>query len=92
MNTIDQVMYYTNGLKSRTRSYFKLEDPESLSKAMDLAIKYENTHFNDDHHGVNRQRSKFNNNTNSYHGKDMKKKKFTKKGGAYKSKAKFISG
>ncbi|RAW40885.1 hypothetical protein PC110_g2964 [Phytophthora cactorum] len=46
----DQVLCYANGLKPRTRSYVKLENPETLSDAMDLAVKYEVTHFADDAH------------------------------------------
>ncbi|GMF19452.1 unnamed protein product [Phytophthora fragariaefolia] len=48
MSTVDQVLNYANGLKPRTRSYVKLENPETLSAAMDLAITYEVTHFVDD--------------------------------------------
>ncbi|GMF44413.1 unnamed protein product [Phytophthora fragariaefolia] len=48
MSTLDQVLHYANGLKPRTRSYVKLENPETLSAAMDLAIKYEVTHFVDE--------------------------------------------
>ncbi|EGZ08895.1 hypothetical protein PHYSODRAFT_525830 [Phytophthora sojae] len=48
MSVLDQVLSYANGLKPRTRSYVKLENPETLSAAMDLAIKYEVTHFVDD--------------------------------------------
>ncbi|GMF26541.1 unnamed protein product [Phytophthora fragariaefolia] len=50
MSTLDQVMHYTNGLKSRTKSYVRLENPETLSETMDLAVKYEVTHFIDDVH------------------------------------------
>ncbi|ETI57541.1 hypothetical protein F443_00190 [Phytophthora nicotianae P1569] len=48
MSVLDQVLYYANGLKPRTRSYVKLENPETLSDAMDLAVKYEVTHFVDE--------------------------------------------
>lgn len=48
MSLIDQVMHYANGLKPKTRSYVKLEDPKTLSEAMDLAVKYEVTHFVDE--------------------------------------------
>ncbi|GMF52875.1 unnamed protein product [Phytophthora fragariaefolia] len=48
MSVLDQVLNYANGLKPRTRSYVKLENPETLSAAMDLANKYEVTHFVDD--------------------------------------------
>ncbi|OWY99200.1 LOW QUALITY PROTEIN: hypothetical protein PHMEG_00029845 [Phytophthora megakarya] len=41
MSILDQVLSYANGLKPRTRSYMKLENPETLSEAMDLAVKYE---------------------------------------------------
>lgn len=50
MSLIDQVMHYTNGLKPRTRSYVKLENLETLSDAMDLAVKYEVTHFVEEAH------------------------------------------
>ncbi|KAG3255323.1 hypothetical protein PI124_g140 [Phytophthora idaei] len=50
MSMLDQVLCYANGLKPRTRSYVKLESPETLSDAMDLAVKYEITHFVDDAH------------------------------------------
>ncbi|KAG6610400.1 uncharacterized protein IUM83_19466 [Phytophthora cinnamomi] len=39
MTVLDQVLCYANGLKPRTRSYVKLENPETLSEAMDLAVK-----------------------------------------------------
>ncbi|GMF67257.1 unnamed protein product [Phytophthora fragariaefolia] len=45
MSVIDQVLYYANGLKPRTQSYVKLENPQTLSDAIDLAVKYEVTHF-----------------------------------------------
>ncbi|GMF53407.1 unnamed protein product [Phytophthora fragariaefolia] len=45
MSVLDQVLTYANGLKPRTRSYVKLENPETLGGAMDLAVKYEVTHF-----------------------------------------------
>ncbi|KAG6613012.1 uncharacterized protein IUM83_11815 [Phytophthora cinnamomi] len=45
MSVLDQVLNYANGLKPRTRSYVKLENPETLSDAMDLAVKYEVTHL-----------------------------------------------
>ncbi|EGZ19458.1 hypothetical protein PHYSODRAFT_495032 [Phytophthora sojae] len=45
MSVLDQVLCYANGLKPRTRSYVKLENPQTLSDAMDLAVKYEVTHF-----------------------------------------------
>jgi hypothetical protein len=45
MSILDQVLCYANGLKPRTRSYVKLENPDTLSDAMDLAVKYEVTHF-----------------------------------------------
>ncbi|EGZ06020.1 hypothetical protein PHYSODRAFT_342201 [Phytophthora sojae] len=48
MSVLDQVLSYANGLKPRTRSYVKFENPETLSAAMDLAIKCEVTHFVDD--------------------------------------------
>ncbi|KAG6616516.1 uncharacterized protein IUM83_13077 [Phytophthora cinnamomi] len=48
MSVLDQVLSYTNGLKSRTRSYVKLENPKTLSEAMDLAVKYEVMHFVED--------------------------------------------
>ncbi|KAE9125861.1 hypothetical protein PF007_g6192 [Phytophthora fragariae] len=41
MSALDQVLCYANGLKPRRRSYVKLENPETLSGAMDLAVKYE---------------------------------------------------
>ncbi|KAG2787598.1 hypothetical protein PC129_g5353 [Phytophthora cactorum] len=48
MSMLDQVLCYANDLKPRTRSYVKLENPETLSDAMDLAVKREVTHFVDD--------------------------------------------
>ncbi|POM67142.1 Hypothetical protein PHPALM_16899 [Phytophthora palmivora] len=48
MSKLDQMLCYTNGLKPRTRSYVKLENPATLSAAMDLAVKYEVTHFVED--------------------------------------------
>ncbi|KAG3005102.1 hypothetical protein PC121_g18470 [Phytophthora cactorum] len=50
MSTLDQVLYYANGPKPRTRSYVKLENPETLIDAMGLAVKDEVTHFVDDAH------------------------------------------
>ncbi|KAG6613083.1 uncharacterized protein IUM83_11905 [Phytophthora cinnamomi] len=50
MSVLDQVLYYANGHKPRTRSYVKLENPETPSEAMDLAVKHEVTHFIDDMH------------------------------------------
>ncbi|KAG3193849.1 hypothetical protein PC128_g9875 [Phytophthora cactorum] len=48
MSVLDQVLCYANGLKPRTRSYVKLENPETLSEAMDLTVKYEVTHVVDE--------------------------------------------
>ncbi|OWY95226.1 LOW QUALITY PROTEIN: hypothetical protein PHMEG_00034827, partial [Phytophthora megakarya] len=48
MSVLDQMLGYTNGLKPRTRSYVKLKNPETLSDAMDFAVKYEVTHFIED--------------------------------------------
>ncbi|POM64835.1 Hypothetical protein PHPALM_19585 [Phytophthora palmivora] len=48
MSMLDQVLCYANGPKPRTRSYVKLEKPETLSDAMDLAVKYEVTRLIDD--------------------------------------------
>ncbi|POM60271.1 Pol protein, partial [Phytophthora palmivora] len=48
MSMLDQMMCYTNDLKPRTRSYVKLDNPATLSAAMDLAVKYEVTHFVED--------------------------------------------
>ncbi|DBA04501.1 TPA: hypothetical protein N0F65_011049 [Lagenidium giganteum] len=45
MNPIDQVMHYASGLKPRTRSYVKLQNPSTLSEAMNLAVKYEVTPY-----------------------------------------------
>ncbi|ETP31875.1 hypothetical protein F442_19296 [Phytophthora nicotianae P10297] len=45
MSMLDQVLCYANGLKSRARSYVKLENPETLSVTMNLALKCEVTHF-----------------------------------------------
>ncbi|GMF31855.1 unnamed protein product [Phytophthora fragariaefolia] len=45
MSVLDQVLNYANGLKPRTRSYVKLENPETLSDVMNLAVKYEVTRF-----------------------------------------------
>ncbi|KAG2886663.1 hypothetical protein PC129_g22159 [Phytophthora cactorum] len=41
MRMLDQVLCYANWLKPRTRSYAKLENPGTLSDAMDLAVKCE---------------------------------------------------
>ncbi|KAG2777583.1 hypothetical protein PC129_g23703 [Phytophthora cactorum] len=48
MSVLDQVLCYANGLKPRKRSYVKLENPETLSEAMDLTVKYEVTHVVDE--------------------------------------------
>ncbi|KAE9338004.1 hypothetical protein PR003_g11719 [Phytophthora rubi] len=58
MSTLDQVLYYANGLKPRTRSYVKLVNPETLSGAMDLAVKYEVTHFVEEVRELHRDRDK----------------------------------
>nr|KAE8947926.1 hypothetical protein PF009_g2480 [Phytophthora fragariae] len=47
ISVLDQVLNYANGFKPHTRCYVKLENRETLSAAMDLAIKYEVTHFVD---------------------------------------------
>ncbi|OWZ17101.1 LOW QUALITY PROTEIN: Pol Polyprotein [Phytophthora megakarya] len=48
MSELDQVLNYANGLKPRTRAYVKLENPATLSAAMDLAVKYAVIHFVDE--------------------------------------------
>ncbi|KAK1930339.1 hypothetical protein P3T76_014010 [Phytophthora citrophthora] len=48
MGVLDQVLLYANGLKPRARSYVKLENPETLSDALDLTVKFEATHFVED--------------------------------------------
>ncbi|KAE9087733.1 hypothetical protein PF006_g25737 [Phytophthora fragariae] len=58
MSTLDQVLCYANGLKPRTRSYVKLENPETRSGAMDLAVKYEVTHFVEEVRERHRDRDK----------------------------------
>ncbi|KAE9268035.1 hypothetical protein PR003_g31582, partial [Phytophthora rubi] len=58
MSTLDQVLCYASGLKPRTRSYVKLENPETLSGAMDLAFKYEVTHFVEEGRERHRDRDK----------------------------------
>ncbi|KAE8908311.1 hypothetical protein PF005_g29288 [Phytophthora fragariae] len=58
MSTPDQVLCYANGLKPRTRSYVKLENPETRSGAMDLAVKYEVTHFVEEVRERHRDRDK----------------------------------
>ncbi|KAG6616649.1 Pol Polyprotein [Phytophthora cinnamomi] len=45
MSELDQVLNYANGLRQGTRSYAKLRNPAKLSEAMDLAVKYEVTHY-----------------------------------------------
>ncbi|KAJ8562036.1 hypothetical protein ON010_g7643 [Phytophthora cinnamomi] len=58
MSELDQVLEYANGLKQRTRSYVKLENPATLSDVMDLAVKYEVTHFVDEAHSREVQQDK----------------------------------
>ncbi|OWY94917.1 hypothetical protein PHMEG_00035220, partial [Phytophthora megakarya] len=50
MSVLDQILCYTNGLKTRTRRYVKVENPKALSDAMDFAVKYEMAHFADASH------------------------------------------
>ncbi|OWY91176.1 hypothetical protein PHMEG_00040357, partial [Phytophthora megakarya] len=38
MSILDQVLRYTNGFKPRARSYVKLENPETVSEAMDREV------------------------------------------------------
>ncbi|POM71887.1 Hypothetical protein PHPALM_11483 [Phytophthora palmivora] len=81
MSMLDQVLCYANGLKPRTRSYVKLENPETLSDAMDLAVKYEVTHFIDDTRDRQaRQETKKLNKLTVKHGKPFKEKSFRGKG------------
>ncbi|KAG3094580.1 hypothetical protein PI124_g17222 [Phytophthora idaei] len=48
ISQLDQVLWYASGRKPRTRSCVKLESAGTLSDAMDIAVKYEVTHFVDD--------------------------------------------
>ncbi|POM62883.1 hypothetical protein PHPALM_27898 [Phytophthora palmivora] len=46
MSEVDQISYYYDGLKRATpHSYIKLQNPTSLSEAMDEGVKYEMSHF-----------------------------------------------
>ncbi|POM58471.1 Hypothetical protein PHPALM_36876 [Phytophthora palmivora] len=45
MSKVDQISYYYDGLKHATQAYVKLQNPTSLSEAMDQAVKYEMSHF-----------------------------------------------
>ncbi|KAG3071866.1 hypothetical protein PI124_g14321 [Phytophthora idaei] len=60
MSMLDQVICYANGLKPRTRSYVKLESPETLSDVTDLAVKYKVTHYVDDARDDNPAKTKKN--------------------------------
>ncbi|GMF51055.1 unnamed protein product [Phytophthora fragariaefolia] len=48
MSEEDQVSYYCDGLKRATQAYVKLQNPMTLSEAMDQAVKYEMFHFGGD--------------------------------------------
>ncbi|KAG3242381.1 hypothetical protein PI124_g12774 [Phytophthora idaei] len=74
MSTLDQVLCYANGLKPRTRSYVKLENPETLTDAMDLAVKDEVTHFVDDEHERQSRVDKKRASANQTSGKDIPSK------------------
>ncbi|KAE9032298.1 hypothetical protein PR002_g9245 [Phytophthora rubi] len=88
MSTLDQVLCYANGLKPRTRSYVKLENPETLSGAMDLAVKYEVTHFVEEVRERHRDRDKKSSSTGQPQDrtKPFKGKAFRQKG-LFKSKS-----
>ncbi|POM69577.1 Hypothetical protein PHPALM_14126 [Phytophthora palmivora] len=81
MSMLDQVLCYPNALKPRTRRYVKLENPETLSDAVDLAVKYTVTHFIDDTRDrqVHQETKKLNNLTVK-HGKPFNEKSFRGKG------------
>lgn len=49
MADVDQVSYYCDGLKQQTKAYVRFENPSDLSKAMDLAVRYELVHFGDEY-------------------------------------------
>ncbi|KAG2770007.1 hypothetical protein PC129_g17390 [Phytophthora cactorum] len=74
MSMLDQVLCFANGLKPRTRSYVKLDNTEMLSDAMDLAVKYEVTHFVDDAHERQSREDKKRVSANQTSGKDRPSK------------------
>ncbi|ETP11310.1 hypothetical protein F441_13164 [Phytophthora nicotianae CJ01A1] len=82
MSVLDQVLYYANGLQPRTRSYVKLENPETLSDSMDLAVKYEVTHFVDESRERHTRQDKRKSSTDQApsHDKSFKEKAFRGKG------------
>ncbi|DBA00051.1 TPA: hypothetical protein N0F65_003717, partial [Lagenidium giganteum] len=45
MGELDRVSHYCIGLKHQTQSYVKLQNPITLSDALNLALKYEGAHF-----------------------------------------------
>ncbi|KAG4050903.1 hypothetical protein PC123_g13853 [Phytophthora cactorum] len=88
MSMLDQVFCYANGLKPRTRSYVKLENPETLSDAMNLAVKYEVTHFVDDTHERQPREDKKRASANQTSGKDRPSKAKPFRGrGRFKAKS-----
>ncbi|ETI52829.1 hypothetical protein F443_04148 [Phytophthora nicotianae P1569] len=82
MSVFDEVLYYANVLKLRTHSYVKLENPETLSDAMDLAVKYEVTHFVDESRERHTRQDKRKSSTDQApsHVKSFKGKAFRGKG------------
>ena len=82
MSVLDQVLSYANGLKPRTRSYVKLENPVALSDAMDLAVKYEVTHFVEEvrERRTDREKRPSSSNQTQDRSKSFKGKSFRQKG------------
>lgn len=82
MSDIDQISNYCAGLKPKTRAYVQIEDPGTLSEAMDFATRFEMAHFsNDNQH--ERKVSIIKNNAfgkKQYVEKDQDGKKFKFKG------------
>ncbi|ETO77170.1 hypothetical protein F444_07597 [Phytophthora nicotianae P1976] len=82
MSVLDQVLYYANGLEPRTCSYVKRDNPEILSDAMDLAVKYEVTYFVDESRERHTRQDKRKSSTGQApsHDKSFKGKEYRGKG------------
>ncbi|DBA02749.1 TPA: hypothetical protein N0F65_010677 [Lagenidium giganteum] len=59
MGELDQISNYCLGLKPRTRTTVKLENPSPLNCAMDLVVKFVNASFEDDDFQRNRPGHRF---------------------------------
>ncbi|KAK1946573.1 hypothetical protein P3T76_002125 [Phytophthora citrophthora] len=78
------LIFRVEGMSPRTRSYVKLENPETLSDAMGLAVKFEVAHFVED--ASERKVRHEQNKTSNEQAQDNKK---TSKGKPFRGKGRF---